>query len=241
MLRKISLDECKRSFLLVRHGQSIWNHDSKFTGWTNIPLTKNGKKEAKTIANIIKNNNLIPNMIFTSVLDRSIETSDIIKNEILNNEKSRNMNIHTSWRLNEKHYGTLEGVPRQFIRNNFGVKYTKKLRNDYYMYPPVLKEKKQSEYKTYKNCYYESIKLGESKQQVFSRTIPYYENEILNSIKMGNFPLIVTHKHTARVLFKYLKDINDEEFEKFKLPEKKIFHITLDKDYKFKDVLHLDF
>ena len=118
MIKKIN-----KQFLLVRHGESIWNQDSKFTGWTNIPLTENGKHEAKMMSNQLKNHNLYPNIIFSSVLDRAIDTSSIIKNEINNN-----IQIQTSWRLNEKHYGTLEGIPRNYIRNIYGDLFTKMMR-----------------------------------------------------------------------------------------------------------------
>ena len=243
MLRKFRLDECSRKFLLVRHGQSIWNHDSKFTGWTNIPLTEKGKQEALNVSNKIIKNNLRPNIIFSSVLDRSIETSNIIKNNIQSNE-NRDLDIHTSWRLNEKHYGTLEGIPRQMIRNTFGEAFTKKMRSNYTMFPPIIKERYENlncEYQTYKNCYYETIKLGESKEKVYQRTIPYYQHEILNSIKQGNFPLIVTHKHTARVLMKYLLEMNDKDFENYNLPEKTLFKIILDDNFKLKEFIPLQF
>tara|TARA_Y100001970_G_C14229583_1_gene857782 strand:+ start:1642 stop:2373 length:732 start_codon:yes stop_codon:yes gene_type:complete len=243
MLRKFRLDECNRKFLLVRHGQSIWNHDSKFTGWTNIPLTKKGKQEALKISNAIIENNLRPNIIFSSVLDRSIETSNIIKENIKQDEK-RDLNIHTTWRLNEKHYGTLEGIPRQHIRDLFGKKFTKKMRSNYTMFPPIIKEYYDdsiNNYDIYKNCYYETIKLGESKEKVYERTIPYYENEILNAIKSGKYPLIVTHKHTARVIMKYLLNISDTNFENYNLPEKQIFNVVLDENYKFKEFIPLKF
>lgn len=107
--RRLSINEClkysniKHKFLIVRHGESIWNKSSKFTGWTNIPLTEYGKQESKHIGQSLIMNNLIPNIIFTSVLDRTINTANIIKKEL-----NDDIAIHTSWRLNEKHYGTIE-------------------------------------------------------------------------------------------------------------------------------------
>ena len=100
---------------MVRHGESIWNKDSKFTGWTNIPLSDKGRTEANKISESLIYNNIIPNIIFSSVLNRAIDTSNIIKNGINND-----IPILTSWRLNEKHYGTLEGIPRKYIRENYG-------------------------------------------------------------------------------------------------------------------------
>ena len=202
MLRKYILDEIKNSkrLILVRHGQSIWNHDSKFTGWTNIPLTNEGKKEAEDIGKSLNKNNIVPNIIFSSVLNRSIETSKIIKKEL----KLNGVDIHTTWRLNEKHYGTLECVPRQFIRDIYGDKFTKIMRSNFNMKPPILDEieinsfgENQKKYPIYRNCYFEKIKNGESKENVLNRLLPYFENDICYTFNENKFPLIVTHKHCA--------------------------------------------
>jgi len=214
-----------KKFLLVRHGESIWNHDSKFTGWTNIPLTENGKKEAYRMSQSILNNKLYPNVIFSSVLMRSIDTSNIIKKQL----KLENIHIHTSWRLNERHYGNLEGVPRQHIRTIYGEKYTKMLRTNFHIKPPsVIDYESPNEYPIYRNCYYKKIKNGESKENVLDRLLPYYENDILYTLTENSFPLIVTHKHTVRVLMKHLLQINDDKFESYEIPNKKILHIKLD-------------
>ena len=131
--------------IIARHGESIWNQDSKFTGWTNIPLTDKGRLEAKKMAMVMKPYR--PSIIFTSVLQRSIETSTIIqkelrmelKKELKNEIKLIDIPIHTSWRLNEKHYGTLEGVPRKYIRDVYGELFTQMMRSNFTMKPPVLK------------------------------------------------------------------------------------------------------
>ena len=222
----------KKRFLMVRHGESIWNQDSKFTGWTNIPLTENGRREALNIANVLKKNDLMPTIIFSSVLNRCIDTSNIIKKEF-----DKNIEIHTSWRLNERHYGTLEGIPRNYIRKIYGDKYTQILRCNYNIKPPVIKNFENNNisnpYSTYKNCYLEKVKNGESKENVLERLLPYYENDILYTINDNNFPLIVTHKHSARVLMKYLLKINDDEFENYELPSKKIIIVDLDDNLKY--------
>jgi 2,3-bisphosphoglycerate-dependent phosphoglycerate mutase len=215
-----------RRFLLVRHGQSIWNKDSKFTGWTNIPLTQKGRDEAATIAKTLISLDLVPNIVFSSVLDRAIETSAIIKHHLSMND----MPVHTSWRLNEKHYGTLEGVPRKYIREIYGDLFTRLMRSDFYMKPPVLASDvlAKSTYPVYRNCYFESIQNGESKENVLHRLLPYYENDIVYPIYHENrFPLIVTHKHTARVLMKHLLRMDDVAFEKYDLPSKTILCVTL--------------
>jgi 2,3-bisphosphoglycerate-dependent phosphoglycerate mutase len=235
MIRSLNFKQTyKNKFLLVRHGESIWNCDSKFTGWTNIPLTKNGKIEANNIGKVLLYNKLNPNIIFTSVLERAINTSNIIKNEL-----SNDILIHTSWRLNERHYGTLEGIPRQHIRDIYGDKFTKMLRTSYNIKPPIIKDywlnNVYKEYPVYKNCYFNKIMNGESKENVLDRLLPYFENDILYTLSENKFPLIVTHKHTARVLMKYLLKINDEDFEHYELPNKKILLIYLDDKLNYKN------
>jgi 2,3-bisphosphoglycerate-dependent phosphoglycerate mutase len=241
MLYRKGLIPTKNRFLMVRHGESIWNKDSKFTGWTNIPLTNNGRKEAWLISQTLINNNISPNIIFTSVLDRSIETSNIIKNEI-NKINELDIPIYTSWRLNERHYGTLEGIPRQYIRDMFGKKFTKLIRCNFHIKPPIIRDYNyNNDYKIYRNCYFKKVKYGESKENVLERILPYYENDILYTLNENKLPLIVTHKHTARVLMKYLLKMNDEEFEDYELPEKKIIMVYLKEDLSYDTHKEIDY
>jgi 2,3-bisphosphoglycerate-dependent phosphoglycerate mutase len=233
MLYRNGLIPIKNRFLLVRHGESIWNKDSKFTGWTNIPLTDNGRNEANIISQTLIKHNIFPNIIFTSVLDRAIESSNIIKNE-LNKLNKIDIPIHTSWRLNEQHYGTLDGIPRQYIRDVFGKKFTKLIRCNFNTKPPIIHDYNyNNDYKIYKNIYFKKVKYGESKEDVMERMLPYYENDILYTLNEDKFPLIVTHKHTARVLMKQLLKIKDEEFDNYELPEKKVIMIYLNDDLTY--------
>ena len=229
----------KYRILLARHGESIWNQDSKFTGWTNIPLTDKGRMEAKKMAAVM--HAYKPTIIFTSVLQRSIETSTIIQKNLQNQDKD--IPIHTSWRLNEKHYGTLEGIPRNYIREMYGELFTKMMRSNFTMKPPILKtvnELNYQKYPVYKNCYLESIKHGESKENVLSRLLPYYENDILYTLSENHTPIILTHKHTARVLMKHLLQMNEEEFENYELPNK-ILVVNLNEKLKYTSHEELDF
>jgi len=225
--------------IIARHGESIWNQDSKFTGWTNIPLTDKGRMEAKKMAAVM--HAYKPTIIFTSVLQRSIETSTIIQKNLQTQDKD--IPIHTSWRLNEKHYGTLEGIPRNYIREMYGELFTKMMRSNFTMKPPILKtvnEVNYQKYPVYKNCYLESIKHGESKENVLSRLLPYYENDILYTLSENHTPIILTHKHTARVLMKHLLQMNEEEFENYELPNK-ILVVNLNEKLKYTSHEELDF
>lgn len=224
----------KNQFIIVRHGESIWNQESKFTGWTNIPLTEKGRKEAHDMSQSMLRNNLKPTVIFSSVLQRAIDTSSIIRNELNDFDTM----VYTSWRLNERHYGELEGIPRKYIRTLYGTKFIQMLRTNYYMKPPINIDIDntfivENEYSIYRNCYYMKIKNGESKENVLERLLPYYENDILYTLSEGKLPLIVTHKHTARVLMKHLLKINDADFEDYDLPKKTMLYVTLDDNLNY--------
>ena len=233
MLRRLNLKINYKKVLLIRHGESIWNQESKFTGWTNIPLTDNGRKEAMNVASVLIQHNLYPNIVFSSVLDRSIETSNIIRNNLIKNQ-GEDIPIHTSWRLNEKHYGTLEGIPREYIRNMYGDKFTQLMRKSFNMKPPILKDYlNQMEYPVYKNCYFKKIKNGESKENVLERLLPYFENDILFTLSENKLPLIVTHKHCARVLMKYLSKMSEEDFENYDIPNKSILVLAFNDDNNY--------
>jgi len=244
--RRLSINEClkysniKYKFLIVRHGESIWNKSSKFTGWTNIPLTEYGKQESQRIGRSLIMHNLIPNIMFTSVLDRAINTANIIKKEL-----NDDMMIHTTWRLNEKHYGTIEGLPRKLIRSNYGDVFTDLIRNDFYTKPPIVNDfdhlKNVTKYQVYRNCYIEKLQFGESKQNVLERLLPYYENDILYTLSEQKFPLIVTHKHCARVLMKHLLKISDVDFQKYKLPEQKILLVCLKENLDYDKHFELEY
>lgn len=226
--------------IIARHGESIWNQDSKFTGWTNIPLTDKGRMEAKKMAAVMQAYK--PTIIFTSVLQRSIETSTIIQKNLQTQDKD--IPIHTSWRLNEKHYGTLEGIPRNYIREMYGELFTKMMRSNFTMKPPILKTVNEIndfyKYPVYRNCYLETIKHGESKENVLMRLLPYYENDILYTLSENHTPIILTHKHTARVLMKHLLQMNEEEFENYELPNK-ILVVNLNEKLKYTSHEELDF
>jgi 2,3-bisphosphoglycerate-dependent phosphoglycerate mutase len=233
MIRRLNLNVGLKKVLIVRHGESIWNKDSKFTGWTNIPLTNNGRREAENIGLSLIENKIYPDILFSSVLERSVETSNIIR-DVLIKHTTTDTQVHTSWRLNEKHYGTLEGVPREYIRNLYGEKFTQLMRKSFNMKPPILKNyENDKHYPIYKNCYFNTIKNGESKENVLYRLLPYFENDILFTLSENKTPLIITHKHTVRVLMKHLLKMGEEDFENYDIPNKSIMVLSFDNDNNY--------
>ena len=167
------------------------------------------------------------------MLDRCIDTSNIIKTEI-NTSWKKDIPIHTSWRLNERHYGKLEGVPRQHVRNMYGEKITNLIRYNFHKEVPILTQNDyKNDYPIYKNCYFDTVKYGETHEKLLERMLPYYENDICYTITQDMVPLIVTHKHTARALMKYLLQIPDKNYDNFNLPNNKILFVCLKDDFKY--------
>lgn len=222
-------------FLLVRHGESIWNKENKFTGWTDIPLTNNGKQQAEHMGEILLQNKIKPHCIFTSNLIRGLHTSQIIKSR-LNND----FEIYESWRLNEKSYGDCEGICRDDLIAWTSKDYVSELRRSFFMLPPKLENDQKhnlSDYqlRTCKHYYAHNLQNGETKEMVLHRLLPYWYEQIIPKVKDHMCPLIVTHKHTARVLIKYLTQMPLKEFDNLEFPNSQIHHIKLNSEFFVED------
>ena len=218
-------------FLLLRHGESIWNHQNRFTGWADIPLTENGKMQAAKVGEILAANKIKPFSIFASDLQRSIDTSEIIKKK-LNTE----FETHCSWRLNEKSYGDCEGVCRDDLVKHMSKDYVSELRRSYFMLPPKLENEMKYDFvdyqiKTSKHYFKHNLQNGETKEMVLHRFLPYWYEAIIPKIKNHACPLIVTHKHTASVLIKYLTHMPLHEFDNLDFPNSQIYHIKLNSEF----------
>jgi 2,3-bisphosphoglycerate-dependent phosphoglycerate mutase len=218
-------------FLIARHGESIWNKENRFTGWTDIPITKNGIIQSNELAKTIIKNKIKPYCIFTSELNRAIHTSDIIQKKL-----KTNIDIHKSWRLNEKSYGDCEGVNRDSLVKHTSKDYVSELRRSFFMIPPKLDNEMKYDFEEYQlntNNYYLKNKIynGETKEMVLHRMLPYWYEEIIPKIKDHCCPLIITHKHTARVLLKYLTKMSLIEFDNLDFPNGKIHHIRLNDEF----------
>ena len=154
----------------------------------------------------------------------------------IKNERDMKITPYTSWRLNEKHYGSLEGIPRQYMRKEYGDKFTQMMRNNFYMKPPVITDlpNKSEIYPVYQNCYFDKMKNGESKENILERLLPYFQNDVLYVLRQDKIPIIVTHKHCGRVLMKYFLKMSDEEFEDFTIPSHTILEMVFNNDYSLK-------
>ena len=190
---------------IIRHGQSRWNVENRFTGWIDSKLTNEGRNQViKAAKDLIYTNN-IPDIIYCSDQKRSIESSNIIINEL----KCYNKDIilKKDWRLNERHWGTLTGYKKNYIKSKYGRLYFNNVIYSYNNKLPTVSPKKLVIPKYNSGNYLDNFKNGETKKDIINRLIPFLNKEILN--KNNENILIVGHSHTLRSIIIYLKNIKD--------------------------------
>ena len=223
----------KFNLIITRHSESIWNKTNRFTGWSNIDLTKKGYKDSLNTALILKKNKILPNRILASELIRSKNTAEIIKNTLEIENK-----IETSWRLNERHYGILDGMDRDEAIQKYGKENIKNIRQKFY-YMPYINDNKA----LINNCSIinndKETPIGESNSMVYKRLIPYWENTIKKYLYQDNTLLIVSHKNTLRCLMKIIENLNIEEFRKTDIKNNELLLYNFDKNLRLSSKFHL--
>ena len=202
------------NLILIRHGQSVWNAENKFTGWVDVDISAIGREEAANAAIIIKKKSLEIDYVFCSSLIRAINTADII----LQNLNSSIVPVK-KWELNERHYGSLQGKNKAETSKTYGDEMVKKWRRSYDIPPPKLSELEVTEEKNKANF---SIDNGydwpasESLKDTFNRVINFWKREIENKFPNKNI-LIVAHGNTIRSIVKYIENISDNNIVKVEI------------------------
>ena len=199
--------------VLVRHGQSIWNLENKFTGWTDVELSTQGINEAIEAGKVLKENGFTFDIAYTSVLKRANDTLDYILKEL--NEE--NIEINKSWRLNERHYGALQGLNKKETALKYGDEQVHIWRRSYDVQPPSLSDDDER-YTSMKDLYSEYIPHTECLKDTIERVIPYWESDIKKSLLDNKKVIIVAHGNSLRGLIKYLDNISDEEIVSLEIP-----------------------
>ncbi len=198
--------------VLVRHGQSVWNLENKFTGWTDVDLSNQGIKEAHEAGKLLKKNGYTFDLAYTSVLKRANRTLDIILEEL-----NINIPIYYSWKLNERHYGALQGLNKDETRKKYGEEQVKIWRRSYDIKPPSLTDD-DIRFINEKEKYPEYLPHTECLKDTVMRVVPYFENEILPKLKDKRKVIIVAHGNSLRGLIKYLDNISDKEIVNLEIP-----------------------
>lgn len=195
--------------VLVRHGESVWNKENKFTGWTDVELSEEGIKEAKEAGIVLKENGYDFDVAYTSVLKRANDTLDYILKEL-----DLNIPIYYDWHLNERHYGALQGLNKDETRTKYGEEQVKLWRRSTNVRPPSL-EKNDPRYpgndEKYKNLNEEDLPLTENLNDTIKRVIKYWNSDIKKELENKKKVIIVAHGNSLRGLIKYLDNLSDEE------------------------------
>ena len=223
--------------ILVRHGQSVWNLEKKFTGWVDVDLTENGKLEAKKAGNLIKLQNINIDIFYSSFQLRAKNTLKLIK-EILQDIKISN----EAWQLNERHYGALTGLNKDEMKIKLGEEKVHQFRRSWDLRPDPLD--KNNPYhpiniETYKEIPINKIPDTESLKDTYERVLEFYMQEIENKISKKNI-LISAHGNSIRALCKYLFKLNENQISKLEIPTGNPLLINLDDNKKITDCKYLD-
>ena len=222
--------------VLVRHGQSVWNLEKKFTGWVDVDLTENGKSEAKKAGELIDKNNLTIDLYFSSVQLRAKNTLKIIQGELKNNKVPSE-----AWELNERHYGSLTGLNKDEMKVKLGEDKVHQLRRSWDLRPDPLDKQNPyhpSNIEIYKNIPEDKIPSTESLKDTYERVIDFYKKkiEIINDKNI----LISAHGNSIRALCKYLFNLDNDVISKLEIPTGNPLLIEVNGDKKVLNAKYLD-
>ena len=203
--------------VLLRHGESTWNKENRFTGWTDVDLSDRGRTEAREAGQLMLAEKFEFDVAYTSVLKRAIRTLWIALDEM----DMMWIPVHRSWRLNERHYGALQGLNKAETAAEYGDAQVKIWRRSYDIPPPPLTTndpRHPSGDRRYNDLKREEVPLTESLKETVARFLPYWHETIAPQIKAGRRVLIAAHGNSLRALVKYLDDVSDEEIVELNIP-----------------------
>jgi 2,3-bisphosphoglycerate-dependent phosphoglycerate mutase len=203
--------------ILLRHGQSTWNLENLFTGWTDVGLTEQGEEEARESGRLIVKEGLDPDILHTSVLVRAISTAELTLEEM----GRQYLPVRRSWRLNERHYGALQGLNKKETADQHGAEQVLLWRRSYDVPPPALDrtdERHPRHDPQYRDLPPDLLPATECLKDVVVRMLPYWHDRIVPDLLAGREPLVVAHGNSIRALVKHLDGISDEEIVDLNIP-----------------------
>ena len=223
--------------ILVRHGQSKWNLEKRFTGWVDVDLTENGKLEAEKAGSLIKEKNISIDIYYSSLQLRAKNTLKIIQ-KVLSDKKD----FIKAWQINERHYGALTGLNKVEMSQKIGENKVYQFRRSWEMKPdPLSKESPYhpSKIETYNNIPKEKIPDTESLKDTYERVIKFYDEEIKRHLRNKNV-LVSAHGNSLRALCKYLFKLDSDQISKLEIPTGNPLVIELNENYEIQNCEYLD-
>lgn len=216
------------TLVLLRHGQSTWNAENLFTGWVDVPLSEQGEREAKRGGELLAETGLLPDVVHTSLLRRAISTADIA----LDTADRHWIDVRRSWRLNERHYGALQGKNKKEIADEFGDEQFMLWRRSYDTPPPEIE--RGSEFSQDADARYQNIDgdlpLTECLKDVVGRLLPYWDSSIVPDLRAGRNVLVAAHGNSLRALVKHLDGVSEDDIAGLNIPTGIPLRYDLDAD-----------
>ena len=203
--------------VLLRHGESVWNKENLFTGWTDVELSDQGRIEAREAGRVLSENGYDFDVCYTSYLKRAIHTLNLALDEM----DRAWLPVIKSWKLNERHYGKLQGLNKAETAEKYGEDQVKIWRRSFDIAPPLLDvedERNPVLLPQYRKESKEALPLGESLKDTIARVIPYYEDQIKKDMQAGKRVLIAAHGNSIRALVQYLEGLSSEEILNLNIP-----------------------
>lgn len=206
----------ERTLILLRHGQSTWNESNQFTGWVDVRLTAKGEGEAKRAGELLREHDLLPDVLYTSLLTRAIQSANLA----LDAADRAWIPVTRSWRLNERHYGALQGLNKAETLEQHGEEQFMLWRRSFDTPPPPIEA--DSEYSQANDPRYADIDgevpATECLKDVIERFLPYWESTITKDLEAGKVVLVAAHGNSLRALVKHLDGISDEAIAELNIP-----------------------
>ena len=224
--------------ILTRHGQSVWNAENRFTGWVDVDLSEQGILEARRSGQLIKDLNINIDLSYTSFLKRAIKTLTVILEEI-----NLELELNTSWEINERHYGALTGLNKEETKKKIGEEKFKKYRRSWDISPPPISESDQNQslFSPLNVSIPEGkIPLTESLKDTYNRVIPFFESRIKPKLQNNKNIIIAAHGNSLRALCKKLLNISDQKINELEIPTGNPLIIEFDQVLEVQDIRYLD-
>ncbi|MFA5087574.1 MAG: 2,3-diphosphoglycerate-dependent phosphoglycerate mutase [Candidatus Omnitrophota bacterium] len=203
--------------VLLRHGESAWNKENRFTGWTDVDLSEKGIQEAHQAGQVLKKEGFVFDLAYTSVLKRAIRTLWIALDEM----DLMWIPVSRTWRLNERHYGALQGLNKSEMAEKYGEEKVRVWRRSYNIRPPLLDTNDQrypGKEERYKDLERQDVPCAESLEDTVSRVMVYWNAEILPKLRIGQRVFISAHGNSLRALVKHLDKVSEEDIAKLNIP-----------------------